>query len=108
MGILPPSACLAATHSSPYPTSNYQASALLYLLTQAATKPLPQVCCFSPRTRLKQKKQCFKTKWAQLGPCPVIIHYLCTNCVVNINIRSEEHTSELQSRGHIVCRLLFE
>src|SRR5437870_6138324 len=22
--------------------------------------------------------------------------------------RSEEHTSELQSRGHLVCRLLFE
>src|SRR5690625_6444009 len=24
------------------------------------------------------------------------------------NIRSEEHTSELQSRGHLVCRLLIE
>src|SRR5690625_6344762 len=24
------------------------------------------------------------------------------------NCRSEEHTSELQSRGHLVCRLLFE
>src|SRR5690625_5599496 len=24
------------------------------------------------------------------------------------NIRSEEHTSELQSRGHLVCRLLLE
>src|SRR5690625_7028089 len=29
---------------------------------------------------------------------------------ININIvtRSEEHTSELQSRGHLVCRLLLE
>src|SRR5690625_5321297 len=28
---------------------------------------------------------------------------------VNYNVmRSEEHTSELQSRGHIVCRLLLE
>src|SRR5690625_4787404 len=30
---------------------------------------------------------------------------------VNINyrlLRSEEHTSELQSRGHLVCRLLLE
>src|SRR5690625_6769580 len=26
----------------------------------------------------------------------------------NENIRSEEHTSELQSRGHLVCRLLLE
>src|SRR5690625_1319440 len=28
--------------------------------------------------------------------------------VVYHNIRSEEHTSELQSRGHLVCRLLLE
>src|SRR5690625_5416288 len=26
----------------------------------------------------------------------------------NCPIRSEEHTSELQSRGHLVCRLLLE
>src|SRR5690625_5933492 len=26
----------------------------------------------------------------------------------NIKERSEEHTSELQSRGHLVCRLLLE
>src|SRR5690625_6872061 len=26
----------------------------------------------------------------------------------NQSIRSEEHTSELQSRGHLVCRLLLE
>src|SRR5207253_9932317 len=26
----------------------------------------------------------------------------------NANRRSEEHTSELQSRGHIVCRLVLE
>src|SRR5690625_6009445 len=25
-----------------------------------------------------------------------------------VGIRSEEHTSELQSRGHLVCRLLHE
>src|SRR5690625_7096627 len=25
-----------------------------------------------------------------------------------VGIRSEEHTSELQSRGHLVCRLLLE
>src|SRR5690625_6141534 len=27
---------------------------------------------------------------------------------VSFEIRSEEHTSELQSRGHLVCRLLLE
>src|SRR5690625_7001174 len=27
---------------------------------------------------------------------------------VGVQARSEEHTSELQSRGHLVCRLLLE
>src|SRR5690625_7091761 len=32
-----------------------------------------------------------------------------TNCVIaRCKLRSEEHTSELQSRGHLVCRLLLE
>src|SRR5690625_6771409 len=26
----------------------------------------------------------------------------------DVQVRSEEHTSELQSRGHLVCRLLLE
>src|SRR5690625_5535632 len=26
----------------------------------------------------------------------------------DLHVRSEEHTSELQSRGHLVCRLLLE
>src|SRR5690625_6692532 len=29
-------------------------------------------------------------------------------CKMLISNRSEEHTSELQSRGHLVCRLLLE
>src|SRR5437660_9540371 len=28
--------------------------------------------------------------------------------IVRLWVRSEEHTSELQSRGHLVCRLLLE
>src|SRR5690625_5374855 len=35
------------------------------------------------------------------------IPILCTNFSLNF-ARSEEHTSELQSRGHLVCRLLLE
>src|SRR5690625_5814205 len=27
---------------------------------------------------------------------------------LTVQVRSEEHTSELQSRGHLVCRLLLE
>src|SRR3712207_7865103 len=32
----------------------------------------------------------------------------CVRCLQNINFRSEEHTSELQSRQYLVCRLLLE
>src|SRR5690554_7355609 len=31
-----------------------------------------------------------------------------TSCLYGITERSEEHTSELQSRPHLVCRLLLE
>src|SRR5690625_5502164 len=33
---------------------------------------------------------------------------LCGTAFKNKGVRSEEHTSELQSRGHLVCRLLLE
>src|SRR5690625_7057425 len=33
----------------------------------------------------------------------------CATCSIRPeHLRSEEHTSELQSRGHLVCRLLLE
>src|SRR5207253_9341776 len=35
----------------------------------------------------------------------ILTSYLVSNAIV---LRSEEHTSELQSRGHLVCRLLLE
>src|SRR5690625_6923853 len=35
-----------------------------------------------------------------LDPAAAVLHYA--------QERSEEHTSELQSRGHLVCRLLLE
>src|SRR5690606_39707231 len=33
---------------------------------------------------------------------------VCRRCEVDENERSEEHTSELQSRENLVCRLLLE
>src|SRR5207253_7234104 len=33
---------------------------------------------------------------------------LPTRTLLKASLRSEEHTSELQSRGHLVCRLLLE
>src|SRR5439155_23552669 len=34
--------------------------------------------------------------------------YYMTDDEYKSEVRSEEHTSELQSRGHLVCRLLLE
>src|SRR5690554_7557883 len=37
-----------------------------------------------------------------------ISHQRCDDRAAEVQIRSEEHTSELQSRPHLVCRLLLE
>src|SRR5690554_6970231 len=44
------------------------------------------------------------TGWAPNGPIQLITHPRYLGYV----FRSEEHTSELQSRPHLVCRLLLE
>src|SRR6266508_6311124 len=55
-----------------------------------------------PRSTLFPYTTLFRSHWAGergLGPGPR---------VTPDPVRSEEHTSELQSRGHLVCRLLLE
>src|SRR5207253_10756961 len=51
------------------------------------------------------------TGWSRWPP--VITKFLAPNlpssrAATSMPARSEEHTSELQSRGHLVCRLLLE
>src|SRR5690625_6471383 len=50
--------------------------------------------------QIDQKKRNKKNIWLEL------VLFSLIACVGFI--RSEEHTSELQSRGHLVCRLLLE
>src|SRR5690625_5503539 len=53
--------------------------------------------------KLKEKYSLFEiTHQPELGA------YVTRLPVENYDLRSEEHTSELQSRGHLVCRLLLE
>src|SRR5690625_5636893 len=40
--------------------------------------------------------------------CRCVSHTLSQKLISSSEGRSEEHTSELQSRGHLVCRLLLE
>src|SRR5690625_6930718 len=42
------------------------------------------------------------------GQLPILLHLSGFLLMESTHIRSEEHTSELQSRGHLVCRLLLE
>src|SRR5690625_5618940 len=53
-----------------------------------------------------------KVSAIETGVKPVTLKALTATKIVSIREidtpRSEEHTSELQSRGHLVCRLLLE
>src|SRR5207253_10880118 len=48
------------------------------------------------------------TSWLGISALPVALIDSSTCWASCCNWRSEEHTSELQSRGHLVCRLLLE
>src|SRR2546430_15566191 len=45
---------------------------------------------------------------AQLTPGPLAAHLAISLGRVRARVRSEEHTSELQSQSNLVCRLLLE
>src|SRR5207253_8695408 len=55
-----------------------------------------------------------KSRFAFVDNQATPMHLQVCSCLVNegesgfLSGRSEEHTSELQSRGHLVCRLLLE
>src|SRR5690625_7003944 len=57
-------------------------------------------CCSKAQKTWETSKNCFLKKEVRLMEPP--------GTTGPIILRSEEHTSELQSRGHLVCRLLLE
>src|SRR6266508_638921 len=58
-----------------------------------------------PRSTLFPYTTLFRSRCRNGGDCrPGARTKFCSPCPT----RSEEHTSELQSRGHLVCRLLLE
>src|SRR5207253_504445 len=67
------------------------------------TQQLARLVFLSPERTFRRKLQeALLAIWleGQLTKEEILLRYL--------NTRSEEHTSELQSRGHLVCRLLLE
>src|SRR5207253_9348537 len=63
------------------------------------------VVIFARIYRLQQRQK--EPTIAALPASPPAVAILYTTCNDFVE-RSEEHTSELQSRGHLVCRLLLE
>src|SRR5207253_10627340 len=57
-------------------------------------------------------RRCDSTRQDELHCLCGLLGHLCRHLQVRLahrpENRSEEHTSELQSRGHLVCRLLLE
>src|SRR5690625_6061524 len=64
----------------------------------------------TPLTRSKQRLAP-RVKALCLGPNMYRAQYVqgpaCLGPIGGTKVRSEEHTSELQTRGHLVCRLLL-
>src|SRR5438105_10087991 len=69
----------------------------------AITRRLPSSTLFPYTTLFRSSSRAAppKLKPTQTPPCPVRREPL-------VDVRSEEHTSELQSRVDLVCRLLLE
>src|SRR5690625_5884506 len=74
--------------------------------------------CLTTRGAKRSGWRCLQ-RWEQKGcarqPKGILPCELCAHCAASPaspagqdGRRSEEHTSELQSRGHLVCRLLLE
>src|SRR5690625_7707587 len=71
--------------------------------------PLPRRPPSFPYTTLFRSEITLPFCVASNGPMSKIRHALGLTKLLNyFEGRSEEHTSELQSRGHLVCRLLLE
>src|SRR6266498_4241598 len=67
--------------------------------------PPPPRSTLFPYTTLFRSR--FPLRVARLS-WPRALAHLATNHRPDVHLRSEEHTSELQSRPHLVCRLLLE
>src|SRR5437870_9921254 len=58
--------------------------------------------------RCRQEPRVPVGRSAERAAALIVDHHVRRQVPVLASQRSEEHTSELQSRGHLVCRLLLE
>src|SRR5207253_5641101 len=70
-------------------------------------------CSVSSGVRVATQPSRFEIRWTCVSTqmfCRLLNDRISTRFAEHLrrHARSEEHTSELQSRGHLVCRLLLE
>src|SRR5437870_8487088 len=70
--------------------------------------PPPPRSTLFPYTTLFRSSRSRPNRWAGLLPGRLCNPKIECGWKYSESRRSEEHTSELQSRGHLVCRLLLE
>src|SRR5439155_4579519 len=70
------------------------------LLTELRRRVIPRLA----EDKLLREQQAVEQQFV----CPVRLTAVLGAEAEQDKVRSEEHTSELQSRGHLVCRLLLE
>src|SRR5437870_11396254 len=72
-------------------------------------RPPPSSTLFPYTTLFRSDVDVCPAPGTQMDPNMLLAKVVATNMRERFSeIRSEEHTSELQSRGHLVCRLLLE
>src|SRR5690242_21548564 len=76
---------------------NYTAPPELYTLSLHDALPISSPIAFTARTAI-----------SMLSGCTVSVMSVAVPPVERLPVRSEEHTSELQSHVNLVCRLLLE
>src|SRR5690606_41324890 len=83
------------------------ATTVIYTLSLHDALPISSLCIASiSSTVMSPEAGGVEPVWCSLCPDPVPV--LDTAASVGHAARSEEHTSELQSRENLVCRLLLE
>src|SRR5439155_26239037 len=87
-----------------------------WLLVSCSPASFFFLCCFRhpralhsfPTRRSSDLRRHLSREDGEGSPVAQLEVLRCAQDDVSISSRSEEHTSELQSRGHLVCRLLLE
>src|SRR5207253_4512745 len=89
----------------PYTTLFRSLNAIVIAASTPQARRLYKRTCITGTNR---KLQIANSQILQIS-CPLPLPYaILTLSLASRLGRSEEHTSELQSRGHLVCRLLLE